>query len=87
LKAFELMPVDHAIDYGEASSSVEQASPGSSLPYSFSYSHGSMHSFVRILFEFGANEEGEKYAAQVARHLESIMDFTLEIEPRFSAGT
>ena len=87
LKAFELMPVGHAIDYGEPSSSLQEPRPGSENKYSFSYSHGSMHSFVRLLFAFGDNENGNKYGLQVATELESIINFTLETEPRFASST
>jgi hypothetical protein len=87
LRAFELMPVGHAIDYGEPSSSLQEPRPGSSSKYSFSYSHGSMHSFVRLLYAFGDNENGNKYGLLVAPELESIINFTLETEPRFAAGT
>jgi len=87
LRAFELMPVGHAIDYGEPSSSLQEARPGSSSKYSFSYSHGTMHSFVRLLYAFGDNENGDKYGLQVAPELESIINFTLESKPRFAAAT
>lgn len=87
LRAFELMPVDHAIDYGEPSSNLKEPRPGSSLQYSFSYSHGNMHSFVRLLYAFGDNENGEKYGMQVAKELESIIEFTLKSKPRFAALT
>ena len=87
LRAFELMPVDHAIDYGEPSSNVQEARPGSKSRYSFSYNHGNMHSLVRLLFAFGDNENANKYGMQVAKELESIINFTLETQPRLAALT
>lgn len=87
LRALELMPVNTAIDYGEASSSVQEPRAGSENKFSFSYNHGSMHSFVRLLYAFGDYENGNKYGMQVADELESIMNFTLQSAPRFAAGT
>lgn len=87
LKAFELMPVDLAIDYGEPSSNLQEPRPGSDKKFSFSYSHGTMHAFVRLLYAFGDNDNAEKYAKQVAKELESIMNFTLESKPKFAALT
>ena len=87
LKAFALMPVDKAIDYGEPSSSVQEPRPGSASQYSFSYSHGNMHSFVRLLYAFGDKKNADKFGLQVAQELESIMNFTLESSPRHAAAT
>jgi hypothetical protein len=87
LRAFELMPVGTAIDYGEPTSSLREPSPGSESQYSFSYSHGNMHSFVRMLFAFGDDKNAEKYGMQVADDLESIIDFCLETDPRLASLT
>jgi len=87
LLAFKLMPMDRASDYGEPSSSLQEAPQGSKLKYTFSYSHGNMHSFVRLLFAFGAIEEANKYGLQVAEELESIMEFTLKSRPEIAAQT
>ncbi len=87
LRALELMPVDRAIDYGEASSNLAEPRSGSESKYSFSYSHGSMHSFVRLLYAFGDNENASKYGLKVADELESIMNFTLDSKPAIAAKT
>ena len=87
LLAFRIMPVKQAIDYGEPSSSMQEAPQGSKLNFIFSYSHGNMHSFVRILYAFDAKEEADKYAMQVADELESIMEFTLLSKPGIASGT
>lgn len=87
LLAFKLMPVDQAIDYGEPSSNLQEAPQGSKLNFIYSYSHGNMHSFVRLLFAFGANEEANKYGLTVAKELESIMEFTLKSKPAIASQT
>ena len=87
LLAFKLMPVESSIDYGEPSSSLQEAPQGSKLKYVFSYSHGNMHSFVRLLYAFEAKEEADKYALLVAKELESIMEFTLKSKPAIAAQT
>jgi hypothetical protein len=87
LLAFKLMPVESSIDYGEPSSSLQEAPQGSKLKYIFSYSHGNMHSFVRLLYAFEAKEEADKYALLVAKELESIMEFTLKSKPAIAAQT
>jgi hypothetical protein len=46
-----------------------------------------MHSFVRLLFAFGEKENGEKYGLQVAKELESIIEFTLKSKPPIAALT
>jgi hypothetical protein len=87
LLAFRIMPVKQAIDYGEPSSNMQEAPQGSKLNFIYSYSHGNMHSFVRILYAFDAKEEADKYAMQVADELESIMEFTLLSKPAIASGT
>lgn len=87
LLAFKLMPVDHAIDYGEPSSNLQEAPQGSGLKYIFAYSHGNMHSFVRLLYAFEATEEADKYGLLVAKELESIMEFTLQSKPVIASQT
>jgi hypothetical protein len=87
LLAFKLMPVDQAIDYGEPSSNLQEAPQGSKLNFTYSYSHGNMHSFVRLLYAFGAKEEADKHGLQVAKELESIMEFTLKSKPAIASQT
>ena len=87
LLAFKLMPVDQAIDYGEVSSSMQEAPQGSPMNFVYSYSHGNMHSFVRLLYAFEAKKEADKYALMVAKELESIMEFTLRSKPAIASQT
>lgn len=90
LRAFEIMPLMSVVDYGEVNSNMQPASPqlqAKGINYSFTYSHGNMHSFVRILFSLNEREDAEKYAAQVVEELESIMNFTMESKPRIAKET
>jgi hypothetical protein len=90
LRAFELMPLQSVVDYGEVNSNMQPAIPqlqSKGINYTFNYNHGNMHSFVHILFSLNEREYAEKFAVQVAEELESIMNFSLETQPHIAKET
>ncbi|MCE3295857.1 MAG: hypothetical protein K0R65_1571 [Crocinitomicaceae bacterium] len=73
-RSLEVMPVDLVIDYGEPQPGREdyEVSPGVSYE---SYSDGSLHDYVSILYRAGDKAAAEKLGMQVADHIESIFNY------------
>lgn len=73
-KSLEVMPADVVLDYGEQpnKSRVIKGPDGSD---EYMYEDGNLHQYVMILYRAGAKAEAEKLGNEVARQLESIINY------------
>lgn len=73
-KSLDVMPVKRVIDYGEPNRDGNQlrANDGSVYP---GYSDGDLHNYVVILYRAGAKEEAEKLGMELAKEIETILNY------------
>lgn len=84
LRSLEVMPADIVIDNGEpGQGNTTYNYGGQQIP---SMNDGSLQNYVSILYEAGAIKEADKLAEEVARQLESIVNYYVKSNPRIAFG-
>jgi hypothetical protein len=73
-KSLEVMPIERVIDYGEPNQDGRQLQVGNGITYP-SYSDGSLHDYVGILYRAGDKAGAEKLGLQVAQEIETIFNY------------
>lgn len=73
-KSLDAMPIERVIDYGEPNPDGRQLKGTDGIDYD-SYSDGSLHDYVSILYRAGDKKSAEKLGAQVAKELETILTY------------
>ncbi len=73
-KSIEVMPIDRVIDYGEPTSDGRRLRGLDGGEYS-SYTDGSLHDYVGLLYRAGDKESAEKLGIQVAKEIETILNY------------
>jgi hypothetical protein len=83
-KSLKEMPAEIVIDYGEPSASREKYS-GSGSDVS-AYQDGILHDYVGMLYRAGDKAAAEKLGAEVARQLESILNYFEKSDSYFAGN-
>ena len=73
-KSLEVMPIANVIDYGEPTQGRDnyEIGPGMSYP---SYTDGTLHEYVGVLYRAGDKKGAEALATEVATYIESIITY------------
>ncbi|MES2798761.1 MAG: DUF2723 domain-containing protein [Bacteroidota bacterium] len=84
-KSLAVMPANIVLDYGEPSASREKYSEtGLDLPI---VTDGILQDYVGMFYKAGANADAEKLGAEVARQLESIINYFVKSDAYFAGNT
>jgi hypothetical protein len=82
--SLKVMPAEVVIDYGEPTSSRDKYSEtGLNLSV---YQDGILHDYVALLYRAGDKESAEKLGAEVARQLESIINYFEKSDAYFTGN-
>ncbi len=82
-RSLEVMPIENVIDYGEPTPSRETYEVGPGMSYS-AYTDGTLHDYVGVLYRAGDKKRGEQVATEVAKHIESILNYFEYSAARFA---
>ena len=80
LHAMKVMPLERVYDHGEPNmSNTKYPYNGIEIP---GYSDGNLHRYVEMLYRAGSIKNADKYAKDLSKQLESIVEFYTKSNPR-----